>query len=317
MTQKKKTPVTEKSKQPKKTNRTLKSRNYKSFHLSKPIKYVGRTLPSSWVLLKQTGRTLWSHKKILGSVLLIYGLLQVILVQGVFASNFSDIKTTANESFGSVTGTLTLFSYLLGTAGQTSSSESSVYQTVLFVMSSLAFIWALRQVLAGKAIRIRDAYYKGMYPLVPFILVLLIIGLQTIPALVGAWLYGVVVANGIAVAVVEQIFWLLIFFIFALLSIYMICSSLFALFIVTLPDVTPMRALRSARELVRYRRWSIIRKILIMALFLLICVAIIMLPIIAFAAIAAPVVFYGVSVVLIGFVYTYIYTVYRELLIDE
>jgi hypothetical protein len=297
--------------------RTLKPKTYKSFRLSKPIKYTGRPLSSSWKLLKKSWSTIWRHKKTLAGVLVIYGLLQVILVQGILANNFTEIKSTVDDVLGGVVGNLAVLSYMLGTIGQAQSAEASVYQTTLFVIGSLAIIWSLRQLLADKQIRIRDAYYKGMYPLIPFVLVLLVIGLQTIPMLIGAWLYSVVVSNGIATALVEQLFWLVIFFIFALLSLYMVCSSIFALYIVTLPDMTPMKALRSARDLVRYRRWSILRKIIILALALLLIVALIMLPIIAFVPAIAAMAFYVLTVLVIGFVHTYIYSLYRELLLDE
>lgn len=297
--------------------RALKQPQYKSFRLSKPIKYSGRPLPTSWHLLKEACRLLWRYKKPLAGILVIYGILQVVLVQGVLTSNFSDLKATFDDAIGGVGGNFATLSYMLSSIGQTNSAESSIYQSILFVVGSLAFIWALRQLMAGKQIRTRDAYYKGMYPLIPFILVLLVIGLQTIPALGGAWLYSVVVANGVATAFVEQLFWLIIFFIFALLSLYMICSSLFALYIVTLPDMTPMKALRSARELVLHQRWSVIRKLVLFVLAVLVIVALVMVPVIMVVPVLAPALFYTLTVLILGMAHAYIYTIYRELLLDE
>lgn len=93
----------------------------------------------------------------------------------------------------------------------------------------------------------RDSYYKGMYPLVPFMLVLLVIGLQLIPLVFGNLIYSSVLQNGLAITVIEKVIWLFLFLMLALLSGYMMISSLFSLYIVTLPDMTPLRALRSAR----------------------------------------------------------------------
>lgn len=290
---------------------------YKSFRLNKSIKYTGRVLPSSWQLLRQSVRTLWLYKKTLGGILLVYGLLQIILVQGILASDISEVKEVIDESINGPGATLAVLTYMVGSFGQTANAESSVYQSMLFVVCSLAFIWALRQLAADKTLRIRDAFYKGMYPLVPFILVLLVIGLQTIPALIGAWLYSTIIVNGIAVLLVEQLFWLAVFLLFLLASAYMICSSLFALYIVTLPDVAPMRALRSARELVRHRRLSIARKFLVLGVILFLVVAGIMVPVIMVVAALAPIAFYMLSVAIVGFLHTYVYTIYRELLIDD
>ncbi len=297
--------------------RTLKQPNYKSFQLSKPIKYSGRRLPSSWQLFRHSCGLLWRYKKPLGGILLIYGLAQIIFVQGAFTANLSDLKDAASNSGGGVGGSLNSFSYLLGSVGQTSSAGASAYQSLLFIIGSLAFIWALRQLMAAKRIRIRDAYYKGMYPLIPFFLVLVIIGIQMMPALIGAWLYGVVTTNGIAASFIEYVFWFVIFLVFALLSFYMICSSLFALYIVTLPDMTPMKALRSARELVLHRRHAVARKLVAFLIAVVILSAVITLPVILLLPGLASIVFYSATVLAVGFMHTYIYNIYRELLVDE
>lgn len=244
----------------------------------------------------------------------MYGLVQFILVQGALAGNFTELKNAIDTSIGGIGGNVTLLSYMFGSIGQTSSAESSVYQSILFIIGSLAFIWALRQLTAGKSIRIRDAYYRGMYPLIPFILVVLVIGLQTLPILVGAWLYSLVIENGIAVSLVGQFLWLAIFFGFVLVSLYMICSSVFALYIATLPDMTPVKALRSARKLVLHRRWSVARKIILLFVGLFMLAGLIMLPLIMVVPVLAPLVFYTGTVVAMGFTHTYIYNIYRELL---
>jgi hypothetical protein len=322
MVKKKKTTSSKKTGAQKKSQKDIakpspQSKQHTSGKSEKTTKNTVRSLPSSWALLKQSVRVLGRNKKILGGVLLVYGILQIILVQGILVNDFPDIKNAVDESIGGLAGAGAILTYMIGSAGQVNTAEASVYQLMLFIICSLAFIWALRQVIAQKKIRIRDAFYKGMYPLIPFVLVLLVIGLQTIPVLLGTWLYSVVVSNGIASSAIAQAFWLFIFLMSALLSMYMICSSLFALYVATLPDMAPMRALKSARELVRYRRWSVIRKIIILVIALVVVVAIIMVPIIVLVAAIAPIAFYILSIFIMGFSHTYMYTIYRELLLDE
>jgi hypothetical protein len=94
----------------------------------------------------------------------------------------------------------------------------------------------------------------------------------------------------------------------------MISSSLFALYIVTLPDMTPMKALRSARELVRHRRWTVLRKILCLPLILLVAGAVIMLPIIIVLTPLAQWVFFLLTMLALVAAHAYMYTLYRELL---
>lgn len=253
------------------------------------------------------------------SITLIYGLLTVILVRGIGGSlDLSGLKDNLKGGFSGngsslLTG-VTLFSYLLGSAGTSTNPAGGVYQTVLIIIMSLVIIWALRQVLSGHKIRARDAFYNGTYPLVPFVLVLLVVGLQLLPLLAGSWLYSTVISSGIAVTELEKFTWAILAFLLAILSLYMICSSLFALYIVTLPEMTPMKALRSARQLVLYRRWTILRKILFLPLVLLILGGAIMIPLILLITPAAEWIFFMLSMFVLVVVHAYMYTLYRELL---
>lgn len=294
--------------------RKLKKGTYKSFKLHKKIRHTGVPLPSSSSILKQSFQLMWQNKVVFGGVLLVYALLQILLVQGVLTSNFSDLRSVFEDSFGGLGGSLATLSYMVTNIGQASSAEAGVYQSILYLIASLAIIWTIRQLSSSARIRIRDAYYKGMYPLIPYFLVMLVIAIQLIPALIGAWLFSIVMANGMAVSIVEQAFWFAVFGIFALASIYMICSSVFALFVVSLPDVAPMRALRSAREFVRYRRLSIVGRVTVLLLCIAVVFTVVMVPIIMFAPVLAPFVFYIATVLVIGFSITYMYNIYRGLI---
>ncbi len=298
--------------------RRLRVGNYQSFRLAKRIKHPAR-LPNAWRLTRSTWQTLWQHKELFIGITLMYGLLNLLLVQGL-ASNtdVTSLKDTLNQAFtgnfGSIASGLSVFVVLVGSAGNGSSQTAGAYQLFLGLITSLAVIWALRQVLAGAKVRVRDAYYRGMYPLVQFVLVLLVIGLQFLPLLVGSSLYSLVITNGIAVYFIEKAVWALLFALLAVLSLYMVSSSIFALYIVTLPDMTPMKALRSARELVRHRRWTILRKILCLPLILLVAAAIVMVPIIIWLTPLAQWVFFLLTMFALVAVHAYLYTLYRELL---
>jgi hypothetical protein len=226
----------------------------------------------------------------------------------------NELNQIFTGNFGSLASSLSIFVVLVGSAGNGSSETAGAYQLFLALITSLAVIWALRQVLARTPIRARDAYYRGMYPLVPFILVLMVCGLQLIPLLIGSSVYSLVISNGIALYFVEKMLWALLFGLLALLSLYMLSSSLFALYIVTLPDMTPLKALRSARKLVRYRRWTVLRKIICLPIILTILAAAIMLPIIIWLTPLAQWVFFLLTMFGLVAVHAYMYTLYRELL---
>lgn len=298
--------------------RRLKRPTYQTFKLAKRITHPAR-LPSVWMLAKTSARTLWEYKGLFIGITLLYGLLNLVLVQGLAnGTDVTSLKTTLSQAFtghlSAVASGLGVFAVLVSSAGNGSSPTAGAYQLILAVITSLAVIWALRQLLAGSRVRIRDAYYRGMYPLVPFILVLAVIGLQLLPLLIGSNLYTLVVTDGVAAYFIEKFVWGMLFAVLALLSLYMLSSSLFALYIVTLPDMTPMKALRSARELVRYRRWTVLRKILCLPVILLVIAAVIMLPIIIWLTPLAQWVFFLLTMFALVAVHAYMYTLYRELL---
>ncbi len=298
--------------------RRLKRPTYKTLRVAKRIKHPIK-LPNVWRLTKASAKLLWQHKRLFIGITLVYGLLNLILVQGLAGStDVGTLKQGLSQvftgHFGSLASSLSVFAVLVGSSGNGSSPTAGAYQLFLALITSLAVIWALRQVLAGTAVRVRDAYYRGMYPLIPFILVLIVVGLQLIPLLIGSSIYSLVINNGIAVFFVEKLVWALLYGLLALLSLYMISSSLFALYIVTLPDMTPLKALRSARELVRYRRWTILRKILCLPIILLILAAVIMLPIIIWLTALAQWIFFLLTMSGLVAVHTYMYMLYRELL---
>lgn len=299
------------------TPRRLKKPSYSSFKLSSRIKHPVR-LPSVRKLTSSSLTLLWQHKQLFAGITLVYGVLNVVLAQGLGGTDVNDLKDQLGEIFtgnyGSLTSSLIIFTSLLGSAGNSSSELAGAYQLFLALIASLAIIWALRQTVAGSKIRIRDSFYRGMYPLIPFILVLLVIGLQLIPLAIGSTLYSLVVTNGIAVLAIEKVLWSLLFALSALLSLYMIASSIFALYVVTLPDMTPYKALRSARELVRYRRWTVLRKVLFLPLGLLLASALIMVPIIIFLTPLAKYVFFVLTMASLTIAHSYLYGLYRELL---
>lgn len=299
--------------------RMVKKPVYTSFKVHKKIKPVQPKLPTAYSLFRKTIGLLSDNRKLFAGITAVYVLLTLILVRGFSSGiNLASVKETLPEVYGGDIGlvgtTFTLFGTLLSSGNGATTSEGSVYQSMLLIIVSLATIWGLRQVTSGKTPRVRDTFYKGLYPLVPLVLVLLVIGLQLIPMAIGGWLYSAVVVGGIAGTAAEKVLWIVLVFLLVVLSLYMVSSSLFALYIVALPDMTPMRALRNARQLVLHRRWTVLRKILFLPLSLLILSGVIMLPFILLLPAIAAWIFLILS--LFGWIVAlaYMYLLYRELL---
>lgn len=312
---------TAKPRQPAATEQTLQPRRlrlpaYKPFRL-KRIKYPEK-LPSVWRLSAQTVKLLWSRKVLFLGIALVFIVLSLLLVPGVVSTNVANLKQQLGASnsgnSGQVVTGVSIFSNLLSSSTNNSNNGAAVWQLFIVLVVSLATIWAVRQTMAGQRIRIRDPFYKGMYPLVPFVLVIVVVLLQTLPFLLGGLIFSAVVNYGVAIYAQEQFLWGLLFATLTLVSVYMLCSSLFAVYIVTLPDMTPMKALRSARQLVRYRRLQVFRKLFFLPLALAAVALIIMFPVILLLTTIASWVFFVLLSLLLIIAHAYMYTLYKALL---
>lgn len=300
--------------------RQVKQSTYKSFSLQKRIKHKGPQLPTGLQLFGKSLSLIRASWKLFLGLALVYGIINVVFIQGLgAANNVESTKQTFDSvftgSFGTIFSGLASYASLMATSGQSTSASTGSYQGIWILLTSLAIIWALRETYAGRVVRVRDAFYRGMYPLIPFSLVLIVIALEFIPFVAGGTLFSTVIANGIAASSVEMFIWCVLFFLLVMVSIYMVSSTMFALYIACQPDILPMQALRSTKQLVLNRRWAIIRKVLFLPLILLLLNGIILLPFLLIYAPMALWVFYIISMFNVIVVHAYYYTLYRSLLV--
>ena len=230
---------------------------------------------------------------------------------GAVAISGYNVAAVRDQLGGKLLGSIGAYASLIGSGGGVTDQAGSVYSSVLFVVFSLAVIWALRNVHENSKIRIRDAYYKGMYPLIPFVLVLLVALLACIPAILASGIYQYVMSSGIK-AGVELAVWTVVLLIGILLSMYLLVAPILALYIVSLPNMAPIAALKSARLLALSRRWLFVRKMLFLPIVLLLSVGIIVVPFILLAPAAAQWILAVVGVIVITFAHGYLYELYRS-----
>lgn len=194
---------------------------------------------------------------------------------------------------------------------------AGTYQTILLVVSSLALLWIFRQSLAGKTVAVKQAFYHGMYPIVQVVLVLLVMALQFLPFAIGSYVFATFVSGGIAVGGIEQFIGFVLFALLTSWSLRMLSASLFALYIVTLPNMEPMQSLRSAKQLVAERRLMVLRKLLALFVVLLLVSTAVVSLFLLVSPVLAVWVFFAVSGTWFICVNAYVYTLYRELLNNE
>lgn len=273
-------------------------------------------LPGSFKLVGDSFRVIRKHWRVLGGIVAVYLILNVIFVGAL--SNINAAVDTIRLNFETA-GTKHLvdgfsgLGSLIGSSGASGSSSASVLQVFLIIIESLVIIWALRQLLAGHAIKVKQAYYSAATPLIPFLLVLGMFFIQLLPLTLGSTLVTALISSFSTSGVATSLIVLIVIFL-AGWSFYMLSGSIFALYIVTLPDMKPRDALRSAKNLVRFRRWLIIRKGLFLPVFLLLLFGAVIVPLILYVDVLVAPVFFVMTMFSILFIHTYMYNLYRGLL---
>lgn len=275
------------------------------------------SLSSALSLFTRSVKMLTTHWKFWALYCLLFGFLNLLFVHN-FSTDVGSIKDNLEGFLGAQSVATGFSAYALLIANNsTAPGATAAYQYVLLIIASLAAIWALRQFMSDKAtdeIKVRDSLYRGMYPIIPFVLVLLVLFVELIPLIITGSIYSMAVSSGVARTVLEQLIFLAIFFAGAAVSGWLIVRSVFALYIVTLADMRPVQALRDSARIVKGRHLGIIRRLLVMLLMLLLGSIIVLVPIILFATPLAQFTFFILSIIAIPFMHSYMYSLYRELL---
>lgn len=270
-------------------------------------------------LLKHAWQLLYTMRYTAIGIALAYLLASLLLVQG-FRSNdqlilLQDLLAGQANSFSEhLSAFTTKFSTLVSTSGSSATPTAGLYQMIVFVICSLALIWAFRTARNKQTTTTKQAFYVGMTPLVPYLIILFIVSLQTLPMLVAFFLYSVFIVNHVAVTWWQICLALVLCFTLLVWTVRMLTASIFALYVVTLPGMTPLRAVRNAKQLVFKRRLLVWRKLMLPLALIGVGLIIIETPFILWFIAAAPWVLFVYMGAVFVYLHAYIYTLYREMI---
>jgi len=227
----------------------------------------------------------------------------------------SELMNVFGQQANSLYIGLSLFTQLVG-GSAVNDQVDSLYQTIILVICSLAIIWAVRRVQEKPKTppNLRQAFYSSTYPLIPFLGVLFVMFVQLLPISLASALYLQVIVNGLAVTMREQIVWTLLIAVLSFISYYLISSSVFALYIVSLPNMAPIKSLKAASQLVKRRRLQVAVKFLWLGVILFVVFAGVTVPLILVAPKFAQIVFLVMGLGVLPLAHSYIYNLYRSLL---
>lgn len=273
-----------------------------------------RVISSTTTLLHDAAMMLRKDWRTFTGISLVYAIGVFIFVRSFSVGTSASAKADSiGQATGRFTEAMTRLSSLLSSANTSISAASGVYQIMISTICCLALIWAFRQVLSHETATVKSSFYQGMTPLVKYLLVLAVVGVHFIPLALGGYAFSIILSSG-------YFFGWEIWaagFVFAILAIWtfrLITHSMFALFIATLPDMTPLRALRSAKKMVYRRRLLIWRKLVLAGLLLCIIGLLAIAPFIIWWPAGAPWALFAGTILLLPIGQAFLYTLYREIL---
>ncbi|MBP6880586.1 hypothetical protein KBC31_03090 [Candidatus Saccharibacteria bacterium] len=199
---------------------------HQSFRLTPPSFHDNSAIPNAFTLFLRSLKFIWDHPFSFTFFVFSYG---VIL-------------------------------YFVAPEALTSTNDVT-YSGIITVIATLATIRLVRHADSNDYRGIRDAYYNGMAQLVPFLLIVIIFAVQTLPMAAGVFVYDTIINNQLAITPIEQYIPYALLLILSIPTLFWISSTMMAMYIVTLPGATPLRALQLSGELVNGRRFLVLRKI--------------------------------------------------------
>lgn len=318
----------------------LQRRPHRSFRRTYRRDYVrSLQLPGYWAFTHHVNKTLWDNKKIFLSVLAVYAILTVSVVNLASESLYSQLRTTVNET------TTEIFKGFLGEIGKSgllllggvtgsyneapTDSQSQTYMILAGLLLWLTTVWLLRALAAGARPKMRDGLYNAGAPILPTIFVGFVAVLQLLPMALVLYGYSAAVGSGLLDGGVEAMLFWSAAAILMVLSAYWLTSTLIAMVVVTLPGMYPLQALRTAGDLVIGRRIRILLRMLWMIIMVVAAWAVIGIPTIMidgwvksivpyFSGIPTiPILLLVLGSTTLVWVATYIYLLYRRIVEDD
>lgn len=315
-------------------------RPHRSFQLTRRRDYArSLKLPGYFAFTLEVSRTLWRHKWTflwLGIIFLALTIAFGLLGSQDTYKQFGQLLQDSEPDglFNSITGEFEKAGILLLTITTTGiSTELSDTQRIIAVLFSLytwlTVVWLLRNMLAGKKVKLRDGLYSAGAPILSTFLLFVVLLIQLVPAAIAiivataGWESGFI-QEGVASMAAGLGLTLIV-----VASLYWVVSTFFALVVITLPGMYPFRALAIAGDLVVGRRLRLLYRMLWLFITVISWWVVIMIPVILLDGLlkskftqiewvpAVPFFMLVMSTFTIIWTAAYIYLLYRKVVDDD
>lgn len=322
-----------------KQNSFLTRRPHRSFRMTRRRDYArSLRIPGYWAFTFEVFSIIRQHRRLMLGLAVGYGVATALFVglssQEAYAQLSQLLDQTSADIFADGWGAvgqagLLLFTGLSGSLSPQLTEAQQIFAAILVLLTWLTTVWLLRASFAGQKPRLRDGLYNAGAPIVPTSLIWLILLLQLLPAAIGIILLNSaastnVLESGFMAMIVSLGVTLLV-----VLTAYWIVATVFALIVVTLPGMYPLRAMRVAGDMVVGRRIRLLLRIIWMLIGAILAWIVLVLPailldrtILSVVPIVqlipfVPIVIALTSAAIVVWSATYMYVLYRKVVEDD
>lgn len=317
----------------------LARRPHRSFRVTRRRDYArSLKLPGYFAFTNYVRKTLWINRKTFILLALVYAVVTAVMVGIVSQTSYNTLtdtlRTTSGNLFVGGWGEISKAGLLLLTAVTGGMSQSltdvqQVYAGIIMLLTWLTSVWLLRNILAGRKVKVRDGLYNSGSPILSTFLVALLFVVQLLPLAIALISYSAAAGSGLLAGGVEAMLFWIAAGLLSLLSLYWITGTIFAMIIITLPGMYPYQAIKTAGDIVVGRRLRILLRFLWLAVTVVLAWAIIMIPIIlldgwiksVWSTInwlpIVPIVLLALSSMTIIWMSSYVYLLYRKVVADD
>jgi hypothetical protein len=321
------------------TRQLLRRRPHRSFRLTRRRDYKrSLRIQGYWSFTNYVRVTLWKNKRLFGGLMAVYFLFALAI--GGFGQQdaYSNLSKTLTDAGGELfsgnwgqigqAGLLLTTSITTGLTPSVTEAQSVLGGLVVF-FTWLATVWALRNVLADRRVRVRESIYSSGAPVLPTVAVAFVLTLQLLPIAIAVLVYNAALYSGLISGGVEGMLLWIVLFLLGVLSLYWITSTIIALVVVTLPGMYPFQAIRTAGDLVIGRRLRILLRLVWAAVLTVIVWFLILIPTILFDAWVkkmlpaiewiptVPIALLLMSSITVVWLASYVYLLYRKVVDDD
>lgn len=283
----------------------------KTAKLKKPKQKI--KVPKIWQIYKLSWVEITSFWKPLLGIIAVYAALNFIFIAGVALLPSSEsLNTQLEEILGLEAGRFVSSITLVGlTVYDVTSPSNTMLQMILFLVASMAFVWALRKLRGLKKFKIRQAYYEGSSNLIAMLLVVLMLLLTLIPASIAtaAISFGLPIAGSGLEKMIIYVFGVTLIS----LSLYWLAVWWPSFYIIMLPGTMPIASMRAAAELTKYNRLKIMLRHVYIFITLFVIFMAIVIPVALIWQRIIPITVYVTIFGLFGVMHIMLFTLYRSL----